>query len=311
MSLSNIFREVAIKNATKQKKIVDKLTEDAPCLATLPMSPSTHGLWNVYEELLSVTGPNIVNLDEALPTMDAASELKQTNLSVIGGVIEVGEDKAKRFGGAQKYFANKMPQILRQAGMDIEASMFYNNFRTFAFSNSKLQDAGGTGSNNYTILCIKFIEGENTGLYDPAGFGNGKSFDFEWLSGGNVYKDANSRVVYGLRIKSYFGIQLANYQFISGIVNVDLTADASTDTGYKALPTVKQVNDMIAACRGTSSNTVIWCHEKVKQALNIHKPLVMNVYDKNLDMTIDMWNNVPIITSYNWLDGTETKVTIS
>jgi hypothetical protein len=310
MSLYNTFREVAIARARKQTKVIDKLTEDAPALATLPMAPSTHGLMNVYEEILSATGPQIVDLDTALGTIDASSELKQISLSAIGGIIEVGEDKARQFGGPRQYTAAKMPAILRRAGMDIEASMFYNNFRAYAAANSKLVDVGGTDSYNYTILCSKFVEGENTGLYDPAGLGNGKAFDFEWLCNGGLYKNSSSILVYGLRMKTYFGLQLANYLNIAGLVNVDLRADDSTPTGYKKLPTIKQMDDLIANARGTQTNTVLWCHPKVITALGIYKPLQMNVLDTNLNMTIATWNGVPMISSYNWYDGTETKVTV-
>ena len=37
-------------------------------------------------------------------------------MSVLGGIHEVGEDKAKRFGGAGNYFGRKLPSILRETG---------------------------------------------------------------------------------------------------------------------------------------------------------------------------------------------------
>ncbi len=310
MSLTNTFREVAIANAAKQAIIIDNVTEDAPCLRSLPMQAATHGLWNVYEEVISATGPNLVDLDSALGAIDASSELKQVNLSAIAGLIEVGEDKARQFGGAERYVETKMPAVLRKAGADVENSMFYNNFRAYAAAHGKLVDAGGTGSANYSMLCIKFADGENTGLYSPNGLGRGIAFDLQWLGGGTLYKNSSGIAVYGMRIKSYFGIQLANPKTIAGIVNIDLTEDLSTTTGHKALPSMKQMNDMIANARGTGQNTVIWCHPKVITALGIYKPLIMNVQDTNLKMVVAMWNDVPIIGSYNWDDGTETKVTV-
>ncbi len=59
------------------------------------MEPSSHGLWNIYESMKDITGGDLVDLDAPLPKVSAESELKQTDLSIIGGEMEVGEDTAR------------------------------------------------------------------------------------------------------------------------------------------------------------------------------------------------------------------------
>jgi hypothetical protein len=305
MALKNLFRELAISQAPKQTVLVDSVTEEAPILATIPMQAASNGFQNVYEDLKEVEGAQFVALDEALPTIGMDAELKYVDLSILGGIQEVGEDKALKLGGAGNYFGTKLPTILRETGMNTEQSILYNNIRQYAIDNGKMVSAGGTNSGAmYSMLCVKWVEGETTGLYDETGFGNGKVFDIMPLNGGNAYKDANQRIVYGQRIKTFIGIQLANPRYVSAIANIDLVASGSTDTGYTALPTENQIDQMIVDARGNPANTAIYCHPKVLSALNAYKgaSLEMGVMDQNFDRRIAMWNGIPIITSYNFLE---------
>ena len=54
MAVTKVFREVAIELATKQRRIVDAITEESPILANMPMMPASHGWHNVYEKLLNI-----------------------------------------------------------------------------------------------------------------------------------------------------------------------------------------------------------------------------------------------------------------
>lgn len=312
MSLTNLFREVAIQQAPKQSTMIDKVTEEAPILEMLPMMAASNGFQNVYEDLKEITGAQFVALDEALPAIGMDSELKYVDLSVLGGIQEVGEDKALKFGGAPSYFAKILPSVLRETGADTEQSIIYNNIRAYALANSKLVDAGGTNSGAmYSMLAVKWVDGETTGLYDSNGFGNGKVFDIMPVSGGNAYKDADGVLVYGQRLKTFIGIQLANPRYVAGISNIDLVASDSTDTGYVALPTEAQIDQMLVNARANPANTFLYMHPNLKNALNVYKgsSLQTNVMDKNLDRTFDQWNGINIITSYNF-QTTETTVSI-
>jgi len=315
MKFKNFFRDVGIRMAKKQAAEIDAVTEEAPILAMLPMQPASHGLRNVYEELKEVDGAQLVNLDDELPDIGSEGTLGYQDLSVLGGVIRVGEDKAKKMGGAAAYFAKKMPTILRQTGADTERSLIYNTIRPYAKANGREQTAGGTtSSTQYSMACVKWVEGETSGLYDANGFGNGKVFDMLPLNGGNAYEftddDSKKKVGYGERIKAYFSVQLANPRNVSSIVNIELTADGSTDTGFKALPTEAQINKMIRDARGNSANTFIYCHPAVLDALGVYKAtaLHMSTSEGEYNTRIATWNGIRIVDSYNFDDGTEAVV---
>ena len=316
---NNFFRDVGIRMAKKQAHEIDAVTEEAPILAQLPMQEASHGIRNVYEELKEVDGAQLVNLDDELPSIGSEGTLGYQDLSVLGGIIRVGEDKAKKFGGAGAYFAKKMPSILRQTGADTETSLIYNNIRPYAKANSREQSAqlsaAATAASQYSIVCVKWVEGETIGLYDSNGFGNGKVFDMLPLNGGNAYEftdtDDKTKVGFGERIKAYFALQLANPRNVSSIVNVELTADATSDTGYQALPTEAQMNKMIRDARGNPANTFIYCHPSVLDALGAYKGSALQMMPTNEDYNtvIATWNGIKIITSYNFDDGTEAVVT--
>jgi hypothetical protein len=309
--LKNLFREIAIKDAPKQGVLVDSVTEESPILDMLPMTAASNGIQNVYEELKEIEGAQVVNLDEALPTVGADGEIKSVDLSVLGGIQEVGEDKAGKMGGPAAYFAGKMPAILSETGSNVEKSLINNSIKPYAKANGRMQDAGGVnGGNMFSIACVKWVQGETTGLYDPTGFGNGKLFDIAPLNGGNFYKDDNKVLVYGQRIKTYLGVQLANPRNVSAIANIDLVVDTESATGYEALPTEAQIDEMLLQARGNPANTFIYMHPKVKNALNVYKgsALETNVMDTDYNRTFDMWNGFRIITSYNFSMTETTEV---
>lgn len=295
--------EIALGPDKSQRAVVDAITCEAPILRDLPMEPSSHGLWNIYESMKDITGGDLVDLDAPLPKVSAESELKQTDLSIIGGEMEVGEDTARKLGGPVSYFAKKATPVLRKTGMSAERSLLYDNFRAFAIRNENIQSAGGTGTRNYSILCVHYVPGEITGVYDPAGFGNGKTFDLTPIAGGELYKNAEGRLVYGMRLKTYFGVQLANPDYVSAI-------DSDTSSA-RTFPTMRQMDKLLIDARA-GQNTFIFCHPAVKAYLGTtckleHMTLVSG---NGFSTQIDAWNGVPIITSFNFDNGTETAVSL-
>jgi|LGVE01.1.fsa_nt_gb hypothetical protein len=309
MAVTDLFRELAIANSGKQPGMVDTLLEEAPILAMMPMQPSTHGFSNVFEKLSDVTGAGMIDIDDELPEIATTSELLQTDLSILGGTMFVGEDKAKKLGGAASYFSNKMPTILSKTGEDVEKAILYNNIRAFAIDNDNVEDAGGTGAVNYSIIAVTWKRGEITGLYDPESYGNGKVFDIQAINGGALYeKTIGSKTIlgYGTRIKSTLGIQLNNHKLVSGIVNIDLDDDTPKP------PTERAMDKLLLDCRGNNS-TVIYMHPRVLTELYNYKSsrLQMSVGDRNVDRVIGYWNGTPIVTSYNFLNALEAKVTVA
>lgn len=309
MSLTNAFYEEAVKKAPKQRLIVNSVTEEAPILRGIPMQASSHSLHNVYEDQGDITGASIVDFDEALPTINSETALKQVPLTKIGGTIEVGTDKARIMGGKAAYFASKMPAILRKSGMDAEKSILYNSLRAYAIANSKAINAGGTTANKQnSIICVNWVPGTITGLYDPM-WNQGYAFMMENISGGNKYKDSNGVLVYGQTIESVIGMQMASSRYVSTIVNVELDPDG--DGTYNALPTEAEMDIMIRNARGTNAGrTFIYCAPEVLDALGSYKSSKLQtvVTDNQFNNRIDMWNGIPIVTSYNFDSNAEAVV---
>lgn len=77
------------------------------------------------------------------------------------------------------------------------------------------------------------------------------------INGGNLYKSASKTytgvLVYGMRLKGYFGYQIANPLTVGTIVNISKTKP----------PTAAMLDDLIAEVRGTSSNTLLFIPEGV------------------------------------------------
>lgn len=300
--IKGTLQEIAVHLAKKQPHQVENLTEEAPILKQISFEPASHGMWNAYEEVSGIQGVGFVDMDSPLQEVDIQSKLKKVDLDILGGEMFVGEDKAAQFGGAAAYFARKTPTLLKDAGQVAERNLIYNNVIPYAVKNEKAVSAGGT-SNCYSMVAVRPVSGEVCGLYNPKGFTSGTLLDVKPINNGALYKNSRGILGYGLRLKSYFGYQLANTKAVGAIVNI--TADK--------LPTAKQINDMLLDARA-DSKTKIWCHPRLLRMLSEkYKVDIMRtaVGDQNLNRMITAWNGVPFIESFNFEDGTEKAVTIS
>lgn len=303
-TFGSTLRELSNQYAKKQPKQVDNLTEKTPILDLVPFSEASHGLWNVYEEVDSITGPGFVDMDAVLPEMGADTKLKKLDLSIMGGKIFVPEDRAKLMGGRAAYFAKKMPLITKRAGMTTEIAMIYNNFRQFALSTSgRAISAGGSSNANYTMLFVRFEEGVCTGLYSPEGFKQGAMLHTMAINGGNLYENADGVLGYGLRMKGYFGLQIADPKCVYAICNIDAS--------HK--PTEDQIDDALAEVRADEGNTYILMHRKCRNFLNQYKEdrLEMRVNEKHYSRSFTHWDDIPMLTSYNFYEGTEANATVT
>jgi len=311
--MADFFREVAIAKAKKQTVMVDTFLEEAPILGMMPMQQTSDGLINKYEELDSVVEAQVVDLESALPTVNSTSALKNVQLNVIGGTIFVSQDKARQMGGKDNYFAMKLPSVLRKTGMSHEKSLIYNTFRANSIANGNVESAGGsTAGGQNSIVIVKWVPGEVTGLYDAGSFGDGKIFQFDDLYGGALMKDSSGVPGYERQMKNYTGVQIADPKYVQSIVNIDLKA-ADTESGYTALPDEELISDLLVDARANPANTFIYMGARTKSALNYYKSsrLQTNVMDNNLNRVFDQWDGINIITSYNFDQNTEAVVTLS
>ena len=301
------LKELSDHYATKQPHQVNNLTEEAPVLGLLKFEKASHGLWNIYEELTGISGANFVEMNAPLPVVDAALGLKKVDLRIMGGEIECPEDTAKLFGSKEAYFAKKMPSVLKESGKTTERALLYDNMRAYALackragtSNVAL-NAGSTADGCYSIIALREVSGETIGLYSPEGFKSSAMLDSMAINGGNLYKASSGRnkdvLVYGLRLKGYFGYQIANPYTVGAIVNISKSKP----------PTAAMMDDILAEVRAAPGTTRLFMHEKAKNLLNEIKGsyLQVSLGDKNMDRRVTHWNGIEIVTSYNFLDGTE------
>lgn len=311
MSMENAFRELAIASAQKQKIMVNDFIKKAAIWAGVPMQEASHGSRNVFEELKKVDSlMKLEGLDAPLSAVDTVTDLGYTDLAMFGGLMEVGEDKAQKFNGKEKYFSSKLPLVLRQTASSFEKALIYQSLRPYAKTLGKEIKAGGsTADKQYSLVCVKWSPGETTGLYNPKMFGNGKVFDLAPMNGGNLYYVKDKVPGYGVRLKANFGLQLVGQNGAS-IVNIDLAADATKDSGFKALPTENQIDDMIYSVEGDMSDTVIYGHPRILGALAYYKrkALKMAPGDMSYPGQISDWAGIPLIGSYNFAFGTEAVV---
>ncbi len=300
------LKELAAAHSRTMPEQVDSLTEEAPILAVIPFEEASHGLWNMYEDVTDVDGAGWVEMNAPLPAVDVTSDLRKVDLSILGGEIECPEDTALMFGGTAAYFSRKLPKVIRKSGMAAERRILYENFRAWALDRGKVADAGGETDDCYSMLAVRFVSGETMGLYSRESFRQGSLLDVQPINSGSLYKAPSGRhqgvLCYGVRLKAYFGIQIANAHSVAAIVNIN----------RGNLPTAMMVDDLLADVRAIPGTTYLFMHEKAKTLLYEHKgaSLQVSVGGKDLDRQVTHWNGVEIVTSYNFQDGDEAAVSL-
>ncbi|MBP5698379.1 MAG: hypothetical protein J6W96_02485 [Alphaproteobacteria bacterium] len=295
------LKEIAVSLAQKQQHFVNSLTEESPILDNMRFEPSTHGLWNAYEEVSQINGAGFVDINQPLPEMAVNSDLKKVDLSILGGEILLPEDKGAIIG-VSEYFGKKMNVLLKQAGQVAEKKIIYDNFLPYAVQNGKAVSAGAS-ANCYSMVAVRFVEGEVTGLYSAKNINNAGLLDVKQINGGALYKNASGVLGYGVRLKGYIGVQLANPDAVSAIVNI--TSDH--------VPTAAQIDNMLVDAKATPASTFIFCHPKVLSMLNSYKGNILQTTagDWNVNRSFMAWNGIRFVTSYNFDNGTETAITIA
>ncbi len=299
--MASTLKEVAVMLSKKQEHYVNSLTEESPILDNMRFEASTHGLWNAYEEVASINGAGFVDINQPLPEMEVDSNLKKIDLSILGGEIFLPEDKGSVIGVGQ-YFSKKVPVLLKHAGQTAEKKIIYDNFIPYAVSNGKAVSAGGS-ENCYSMVAVRYVDGEVTGLYSSKNINRFGILDSTPINAGALYKNADGVLGYGLRLKGYIGMQLANPNAVAAIVNI--TADN--------IPTAEQIDNMLVDAKATPGSTFIYCHPKVLSMLNKYKGNVLQASSLDFDVNRSFmaWNGISFITSYNFNNGTEEAVKLA
>lgn len=297
---SYTLKQLSSMHAKQQSAQVDWLTEETPVLDVIPFEEASHSLWNVYDEVSEISGGGFVDMDSPLDMIDVETNLKKVDLSILGAKMFCPEDKAKAFGGRDAYFARKAPKAMRKLGVDAEKAIIYDNFRRYALDHYRVIDSGAAGNENYSIMAVRFVPGETTGLYSMSSFRQGGMLDVRSINGGGLYENEQGVLGYGTRLKGYFGIQIANPNTVAALVNV--TPDSK--------PTALMVDNLLDMVRA-ANNTFLFCHRKALSILaDVGKGAAFQMVsgDKKVDRRIAEWNGVPIVTSYNFMDAQENNI---
>lgn len=296
------LQELSDEYAKKQPQQINDLLEETPILAGVKFVQSSHPLWNVAEKKTEINGAGFVKMNSPLPKMSTGSKLEQVDLDIMGGEIFVQQDKAVAFGGLAKYLAKQMPSILAEAGMQTEKRIIYENYRQYAIDNENVQTAGGT-EGLYSIVIVRQVPGECCGLYSPEGFKQGAMLDVQPLYGGQLCHDENGVAGYLTQVKGYFGMQLMNPKTCSTIVNI------SEDK----LPTIRQINEALLQVRAKPGNTRMMMHPRVLNWLGeaYKKEMIrMTNAEQGLNFLIGNWNGIPMVSSYQFMEGDEPQVVL-
>jgi len=193
--------------------------------------------------------------------------------------------------------------LLASSGAQTEKSIIYNNLRAYAITNSNTVTATGDANTNYSIVCVRYKPGEITGLYNPQDFGRGAFFDIKKLNGGTLYDIGSGQLGYGMRIRSNIGVQLANENYVSALVNIDFVNKAA---GF----TAEKVDEIITNARGLDGRGLLIMHPNVYGYMKKFKADKLQVFPdtKNIGRSFSFWDGTRIMLSYNFLQGSEANV---
>ncbi len=303
------LKEIAAEKANKQPGMVDSITEEAPLLAEVKWKAATHGGWNTAEVVTGIQGPGFVEGNAPFPQMSVDSDLKQTHVAIMGGEIEVSVVKANLMGGASKYFADRQDKILNQAGMNTETNLYYNYFLRAAVDCGNVVDMGGTADSGdttglYSIIVTRFDEDSNIGIYNENQFESGRLLKIDPINGGAKYhlRSMPGVLGYGVAYVGEFGWQLLDpKRTVAAIINVK----------QSALPDMLDMQKALTMVRATPANSRIICNPFAatltfggmkRDKLQATSP------EQNISPDVKSFNEIPIIKSYNVINGNEAHI---
>lgn len=300
--MANYFKEIAVANAAGQKDYVDAITQASPEIATLPMSPSTHGDWDMSPVVKDITGGSFIEFNAALPTMSVNSDLEKVSLKILGGKMFCPQDTARQYTqGQAEYFAKYSLPLIRKSSQTVGADILTNSFRQYAIDNSNYIKVGTTGSNFSSIVAVTFVEGEIEGLYNP-NFWNGNGiFNIENLYGGNLMENSSGVAGYTQQMKTVMGVKLLNAKKVSAMVNINASN----------LPTATLVDQLLEQCEaGTGMKTLLYMHPRVYTYLKNLKNTAITDFAGDMDIFkgFTSWDLAPIVQTYNMPKLTESLV---
>lgn len=326
MSMTDMFVEKAIAEYA-DKAVVDNITRATPAVASMPTKQTNKGRENVYEVYTEIDSIPQTELDAPLQSINSDSKLEREGLAHWSAKQEVPIGKLNELGLSQgAYFADKAGRVFMKTAQNFESSMLYkardkailNNKATKGpekiFNGNRVHNFGGdTANKQFSIMIVTWDGDTTTGLYDNASFGGIRNGMFEIMpiSGGTGYLNSDKVQVYGAAYRMDAGVQFANAQNITSIVNIENVANLvdSLKTGnldYHLSLKLEQADPAMGNC-------FIYMRPELQVALGSAFTNQMNETEFKMgefSSRIRTWEGIPIITSRNLMAGNEAVVTL-
>jgi hypothetical protein len=323
-----MFIEKAIASGA-DKKIINNLARKTPLLSSMPSTPTNNGRENLHERVVSVDAIPQAELDAPLTDFSSDSEVGREGLIHWAGKKEIGVGKLNELKTtAPKYFAKKAAPSFGKTAQNIESTIMYQNIQATAIRNNKagqpfegtrVHNLGGTtAAKQFSIQFVTWDTDTTTGLYSPTAFGdNGAGFGVAqigkgtYLSSGHVDPKKNGIEVYGASYRMDFGVQLADAQNVTSIVNIENTASIVDDIQTANLD--YWISMMLSRAGATAGMTAIYMHSELLVAIEaafVDKLNTTSFKMGGFDNELTTWRKMPIITTDNMYNGTEPVITL-
>lgn len=325
MSTVDMFVEKAIRE-NADNGIVDNISRATPMLATMPTKQTNKGRENVYEVYTDVDAIPQTELDAPLQSVNAESRLGREGLLHWSAKQEIGVGKLNELETTKEaYFAEKAGRVFRKTGQNFESSTIYsiqdkaiaNNKVTKGaekiFKDNRVVSLGGSTANKQFSIQIVTWDGDTvTGLYNNASFGGIRQGMFEvGAIGSGTYLNPNDVEVYGASYRMDAGVQLADPQLFTSIVNIENSASIVDDIktaklDYYLSLQIEQADPSMGQC-------YIYMRPELQVALSAAFKDNMNETSFKIgdfDSRILTWNGIPIISTRNMFAGTEPVKTL-
>jgi hypothetical protein len=190
-----------------------------------------------------------------------------------------------------RYFAFNQPRLLKKTGMSSEVSIF-NKMKQFAIDNGAMLKTASTAGDSYTLMAVRFEEGETYGYYSPNGVRtNGEMMQTTFLNNGDLHKLSTGVNGFAVEYRGYFGLQMASTRAVAGITNIQVGK----------IPTEEQIDQILMEIRASGSDTYLFCHPQVLAWLKKYKTDKIQRFEETMDIEkgILMWDGIKFVTSFN------------
>ena len=327
MSNVDMFVEKAVMEGA-DGSVVNNIIRATPLVATMPSKETNKGRENVYEVVTSIDSIPQNEIDSPLTEVNAESKLERTGLGHWSAKQTVGVGKISELGvPIGTYFADKASKVFAKTAQNFESSIIYNSIQSTAIANHKktgtiftgnrVHSLGGATANKQFSIQIVTWDGDNTtGLYSTQAFGGVGSvrtgmFEVIPISGGTAYEDPTTKIqVYGTTYRMDAGVQLANAQHVTSIVNINNSASIVAD--IKTANLDYHLSMMLENSAPEDGQTYIYMRPELLTAISSAFKDSVNSTDfaiGDYSRKILTWQGIPIISTRNMLNGTESVVT--